>query len=102
MSGLYREEPLGGRAAQLLGWKVRGEGGGGGRVSQVGTEGCWEDLEARSALLCKICASVPCPRLDTKHSEEVPKKLLMVGVCLASRAHHLCQIVLPSLGFLED
>ena len=31
----------------------------GGRVCQVGTEGCLENLEARSALVCKICTSVP-------------------------------------------
>jgi hypothetical protein len=35
----------------------------GGRISQVGTEGCWENLEARSALVCKICTSVPFPRV---------------------------------------
>lgn len=33
----------------------------GARVQQVGTRGCWEDQEARSALVCKICTSVPCP-----------------------------------------
>jgi hypothetical protein len=42
-----REEPLGGKAAQPL----------------VGTEGCWENLEARSALRCKIHTSVLCPRV---------------------------------------
>jgi len=30
-------------------------------VCQVGTEGCWENLEARSALICEICTSVPVP-----------------------------------------
>jgi hypothetical protein len=34
------------------------ERSGWGRVCQVGTEGCWENLEARSALICKICTSV--------------------------------------------
>ena len=28
MSGLYREEPLGGRAVQSMGWKVQGWGKG--------------------------------------------------------------------------
>jgi hypothetical protein len=31
-------------------------------VCQIGTEGCWENLEARSALICKMCTSVPCPQ----------------------------------------
>ena len=48
MSGLYREEPVS--------WNIRV----GGRVFQVRTEGCWENLEARSALMCKICMSAPC------------------------------------------
>ena len=33
----------------------------GGRVYQVGTEGCWENLEARSALICEIRTLAPCP-----------------------------------------
>ena len=36
----------------------------GSRVCQVGSGGCWENLEARSALVCKICTSVAC--LDPK------------------------------------
>jgi hypothetical protein len=44
----------GGRVAQPLDRKVKI----GGRVCQIGTEGCWENLESRSALICKICASV--------------------------------------------
>jgi hypothetical protein len=30
-------------------------------ICQVGTEGCWENLEARSALIYKIFTSAPCP-----------------------------------------
>ena len=63
MSGLYREEPLG--EGQPRSWA--GEFRVGGRVCQVGTEGCWENLEARSVLMCKICTSVPCPGSETKH-----------------------------------
>jgi hypothetical protein len=57
MSGLYREEPLGEGQASPWAGKFRV----GGRVCQVRTEGCWENLEARFALLCKISTSVPCP-----------------------------------------
>lgn len=32
----------------------------GDRVCQVGTGGCWENREARSAFGCKICTSLPC------------------------------------------
>jgi hypothetical protein len=41
-----------GRVAQPWDGKFRVED----RVYQVGTGGCWENLEARSALLCKIYA----------------------------------------------
>ena len=61
MSGLQREEaPRKGQPSPWAGkfW-VKG------RVNQVGTEGCWENLEARSALICKICTSVPGSK--TKH-----------------------------------
>lgn len=34
----------------------------GGRVYQVGTKGCWENMEVRPALICKIRTSVPSPR----------------------------------------
>ena len=51
MSGLYREEPLGQGQPSSSAGKFRVEG----RVCQVRTEGCWENLKARSALLCKIC-----------------------------------------------
>jgi hypothetical protein len=27
----------------------------GGRIDEVGTEGCWENLETSYALICKIC-----------------------------------------------
>ena len=57
MSGLYREEPLKEGPPSLWARKFRVGGG----VYQVRTEGCWENLEARPALVCKICTSVPCP-----------------------------------------
>jgi hypothetical protein len=31
------------------------------------TKGCWENLESRSAFLCKICTSVPCSGSEIKH-----------------------------------
>jgi len=53
MSGLHREESMGeGQPSPWIG-KFR--------VCQVETEGCWENLEARSALICKMCTSVPGP-----------------------------------------
>ena len=72
VSGLYKEEPGGQRrweGNQVLGRKVQGWG----RVCQVGTEECWENLEARPTLICKICTPVPCPPyppspLETKQS----------------------------------
>jgi hypothetical protein len=59
MSGLYRKELQGkGQPSPWTGkfkfWD---------KVCQVGTEGCWENLEARSALVCNICISLPCPRV---------------------------------------
>jgi hypothetical protein len=47
VSGLYREEPLGkGQPNPRAGkFKV------GGRVCQIETEGCWENLEAMPALI---------------------------------------------------
>lgn len=47
MSGLYREEPLGDRKPRPWAGRVRTEG----RVCQVRTEGCRENLEARSTLV---------------------------------------------------
>ena len=38
-----------------------------GKICQIGTEGCWENLEARSILVSKIHASVPYPGSETKH-----------------------------------
>jgi hypothetical protein len=61
MSGLFREELL--QKEQPRPWA--GKFSIGGRICQVGTEGCWE---ARSALLCKICTSVPCPRVQKPHT----------------------------------
>jgi hypothetical protein len=46
---------LWGKGSPTLGWKVQV----GGWVWQVGTEGCWGNLEARSALVCKIRTSAP-------------------------------------------
>lgn len=53
----FIRKSLGKRATQTLAWKVEGWG----RICQVGTGGCWENLEARSALTCKIGTSLPCP-----------------------------------------
>jgi len=59
MSGLCREEPLGEGQPRLWVGKFRVGGG----VCQVGTEGCWESLEARSALICKTRTPVSDPRV---------------------------------------
>ena len=52
----------------------------GGRISQVGTEGCWENLEARSALVCKICTSVPCPGSKTQPLTVTNSPLVVRGI----------------------
>lgn len=70
-SGLYREEPFG--AGQPSPWD--GKFGIRGRVSQEGTEGCWENLEARSSLVCKICTRQLVQGSETKH----PSLLLMIN-----------------------
>lgn len=57
LSGLYTEEPLGEEQPSLLAGKFMVEG----RVYQVETEGCWENMEARCPLARKTCISVPCP-----------------------------------------
>jgi hypothetical protein len=57
MSGLYREGPLGKEQPSRCAAKFKFKFGH--RVCQVGTEGCWENLEARSALVSNICTSVP-------------------------------------------
>ena len=44
----------------------------GDRVCQVGTEGCWENLEARSALICKICTSVLTHTHTHTHTPHTP------------------------------
>jgi hypothetical protein len=49
--GLYMEESLGEGQPSPWARKFRV----GGRRCQVGTEECWDNLEARSALVCKIC-----------------------------------------------
>ena len=66
--------------------RAKGEGEGEGRVAQwarkfrvgdmvcqVGNEGCWENLEARSALVCQICTPVSCPGSEIK---QLPTYLL--------------------------
>jgi hypothetical protein len=60
MSGLYRKEPPWGTSP----WA--GKFRGGGRLCWVGTERCWENLQARSALVCKICTLVPCPGVQSQ------------------------------------
>jgi hypothetical protein len=47
MSRLYREDPMGRGQSNPWAGKFRSRNG----VCQVGTEGCWENLEARSALV---------------------------------------------------
>lgn len=66
MSGFYMEEPLGEKqsSSQDGKFKVRD------KVWKVRTEGCWEDLEARSALLCKICTSVPFPESKSNNNND--------------------------------
>jgi hypothetical protein len=51
MSGLCREEPLGAGQPSPRAVELRVECASHTQL-QVGTEGCWEDLEARSALIC--------------------------------------------------
>jgi len=48
----------GGRASHPLGWKVQGFWQG----MPGWIERTWENLEARSALICKICTLAPCPK----------------------------------------
>ena len=67
MSGLYREEPL--VEGQPNPWAIKLNVGG--RVYQVETKGCWENLEARFALICKICILDPCPGSETSHLIEM-------------------------------
>lgn len=60
MSRLLSKEPLE-EGQSSPGWKAH--------VWQwVGTEGCWGNLEARSALGCKICTSALYPGSKTQHS----------------------------------
>ena len=80
MSGLYREEPLGeGQPSHLA-----GEFKTGGRVCQVRTKGGWENLEAQSALVCKIGTSVPCPGDETKQLSTV-KTLIPLKIHLRKK-----------------
>jgi hypothetical protein len=54
MSGLHREEPL--TEGQPSHWAEKFRVGS--RACHVGTEGCWENMDTRSALVCKICPRV--------------------------------------------
>lgn len=63
MSGLYGEGLLG--EDQPSPWA--GKFTVGGRVCRGRTEGCWENLEARSALVSKTCPSVLGSKI--KHEE---------------------------------
>jgi hypothetical protein len=76
MFGLYREDPLGERQPSPWAGKFRAVG----RVCQVGTEGCWENLEARSALVCKMHTSVHCPRVQNQTIVSM-HVCLSVGMC---------------------
>jgi hypothetical protein len=80
MSGLYREEPLGEGLPSLWAGKFSF----GGRVCPVGTEGYWENQEARSALVCKIGTSVPCPGDETKQLSTV-KTLIPLKIHLRKK-----------------
>jgi hypothetical protein len=56
MSGLYRKEPKRYREHSPWAGKFRV----GARVCQVRNKGYWENLEFKSALVCKICTLHPC------------------------------------------
>ena len=56
------EEPLGEGQPSYWAGKLRIDG----RVCQVETEEFWENQEAKSALICKICTSVPCPGVQNQ------------------------------------
>ena len=58
MFGLYRGEPLEERKPIPWAGKLRV-----GTGYMPGREGCWENLEARSALICKIHTLIPCLRV---------------------------------------
>jgi hypothetical protein len=64
MSGLFREEPLGtGKPSPFAGkFRVMGVGNG---CGMLGREGLRENLEASSALRCKICTSALPPWSET-------------------------------------
>lgn len=66
VSGFSRKEPLGnGQPRPWVGnfrvWDW---------VCQAGSEGYGENLEVRSAFICTICTSAPCP--ETKHIQITP------------------------------
>lgn len=97
MSGLYREEPLG--EGQSSCWAEKfGEG----RTNQAETEGCWENLEPSSALLCKICTSAPRPPVhivSKRCTEIVPKMILDPVVLTISIDHHNTQVPVSAFSF---
>lgn len=72
---LYTEEPLGEGQPSPWARKFRV----GGRVRQVGTEGCWENLEARSTFISKRFTSTPCFRYETKHKTKQKGVFLRSG-----------------------
>lgn len=59
-----------GKSLCRKGSPTNGTGKDGSRLGQVGTEGGWENLEAWSALVCKICTPVPC-LLVQNHSQVI-------------------------------
>ena len=59
MSELYMEDTLGEEQPNTWAEKFKV----GDRICQVGTEGCWENLEARSALIGKIMCFSPKPNV---------------------------------------
>ena len=77
--------------------------GGGGGVCQVGTEGCWENLEARFALVPTLCTSVPCPRVETTHRKTSPhwkdNSFGVVGIMTSSPSLHSIKKVMVTQDF---
>jgi hypothetical protein len=69
MSGLYGKNHLGERKPSPWAGKFRVEDW----VCQVGTEGCQENPEARSTLVCYVWTSAVCPRSESQH---LPQALL--------------------------
>ena len=62
----YIGKSLGGKGSPASGLKSSGQRMGY-ALLQVRTEGCWENLEVRSVLVCKICTSAVCPGLESQY-----------------------------------